>query len=187
MTHDFAFFLTFSAFGGIFALMALTYKRPDEKGPLPLFAKAPHFSLKDASGRVVCLADFLGKKNVVIVFYPKDKSFTCSRQLASLNAKLASFHDLDTEVLAINPESQKNHASFCDNSHLKFPLLSDPAKKTCRDYRSLGFGGLLANRTVYVIDKQGLVRYGKRGNPPTEEILKSIQSWRAPALAKGGS
>lgn len=142
-----------------------------EDGTLEIGTQAPEFTLKDQKGKDVSLSDFKGRANVVLVFYPKDKSFFCSAQLKALSDHLSEMNRLDTQVLAINQESMKSHAGFCDFSNLKFPLLSDPEKKVCKSYLALMFGGLLVDRTVYILDKQGVIRYAQRGKPAITEIL----------------
>ena len=143
--------------------------------PLSLMAEAPDFALPDQRGRVVKLAEYRGARNVLLVFYPKDRSFFCSRQLADYRDHLNTIHGLRAEVVAINPESEASHAGFCDASHLSFPLLSDRKKTTCRAYRTLIIGGLLIDRTVYIIDRQGRIRYAARGRPPMTELLSTLR------------
>jgi peroxiredoxin Q/BCP len=150
-------------------------KEKQKDAPLALLEKAPSFSLKDQDGEQRRLDDYLGKKNLVLVFYPKDKSFFCTTQLKSFNDALDSIRVFDTEVLAINNESEKSHAGFCDSSHLDFPLLSDKKRQACKAYKTLMLGGLLVDRTVYVIDKKGFIRFAQRGKPPVRDVLAILK------------
>ncbi len=146
-----------------------------EDGTLAVGAKAPDFTLSDQKNRKVSLSDYKGKSNLVLVFYPKDKSFFCSTQLKALSDHLPEMKKLNTEVLAINQESIQSHAGFCDASDLKFPLLSDPSKKVCAAYLALMFNGLLVDRTVYILDREGIIRYAQRGKPAITEVLAVLR------------
>lgn len=146
-----------------------------EDGTLAVGTPAPEFTLKDQNGVDVSLSDYKDRANLVIVFYPKDKSFFCSAQLKVLSDHLPEMAKLSTQVLAINQESVQSHAGFCDSSNLKFPLLSDPSKNVCKDYLALMFGGLLVDRTVYIVDKQGTIRYAQRGKPAITDILAALR------------
>lgn len=146
-----------------------------EDGTLEVGTQAPEFRLKDQNGMDVSLTDYKDRSNLVIVFYPKDKSFFCSAQLKVLSDHLPEMAKLSTQVLAINQESMQSHAGFCDSSNLKFPLLSDPTKNVCKSYLALMFGGLLVDRTVYILDKQGIIRYAQRGKPAITEILAVLR------------
>lgn len=150
---------------------------PEEKteGTLRPGVPAPDFSLEDQNGRKISLSDFKGKRSLVIVFYPKDKSFFCTTQLKTLSDHLSEIRSLGAEVIAINQESAKSHAGFCDSSNLKFSLLSDPKKQACKAYNAMMFRGLLVDRTVYIIDKHGTVQYAERGKPALTEILAVLR------------
>lgn len=146
-----------------------------EDGTLAVGAQAPAFTLKDQTEKEISLSDYRGKKNVLLVFYPKDRSMFCTAQLKTLSDHLKEIQSLNTEVLAINQESIKSHAGFCDSSNLQFPLLSDTTKEVCKAYLALMFGGLLVDRTVYVIDKNGVIRYAQRGKPALTDILANLR------------
>ncbi len=148
----------------------------EDEGPLSEGSPAPEFSLPDQNGNKVSLSDYKNRKNLVMVFYPKDKSFFCSTQLKTLSDHLPDIGKMDAEVVAVNQESMKSHAGFCDSSGLRFPLLSDASKEVCSAYKALMFGGLLVDRTVYIIDKRGVIRYAKRGKPAFTEILAALRS-----------
>ncbi len=161
---------------------AVEKKQPTDE-PLSVGSKAPGFRLPGQSGGAVGLEDFLGRRNLVMVFYPRDKSFFCSSQLKDLSGALDLIEKLGGAVVAVNQESEISHAGFCDAAGLKFPLLSDPAKEVCRAYKTLMLGGLLVDRTVYIVDQSGVVRYAKRGKPPLTEILGILRGLKEGARA----
>lgn len=152
-----------------------TVEKAGEDGMLAPGTKAPEFTLSDQRGRPVSLADFRGKRNLLMVFYPKDKSFFCTAQLRTLSEHLGEFDALGTDVVALNQESASSHSDFCDSENLKFSLLSDPAKKVIRSYRAAMLGGFVVDRTVYIIDRDGVIRYAKRGKPAVTELLGALK------------
>lgn len=143
--------------------------------PLAIGSLAPDFALSDQNGTIVRLSDLRGKKNVVILFYPKDHSYFCTKQVKELSEQHSMFHDLEAEVVAINPRSPQCHKNFCVTIDSKIRILSDPSKKTCRDYRALMLGGLLVNRSMYIIGKDGTIRFARRGRPATNELLAELK------------
>ena len=142
--------------------------------PLAELTPAPDFVLKDQNGKTVKLKDFHGKEDVILVFYPMDKSYFCSIQLRELSLAYENLTKQGAEVLAINPQSSSSHAQFCQSSKINFPLLTDKNKKVCKVYKALTLGGLVVDRTVYIIDKNGVVRYARRGRPSLLEIQAAL-------------
>lgn len=160
-------------------------KRLKEDDPLPIGSIAPDFILNDQHNQPFRLSERRGKRNVIMVFYPKDNSSTCTSQLHRFNAHLTELDSLDADVVALNQESLKSHQQFAQQLHLRYPMLVDAGKKVCKTYRSLMLGGLLVNRTVYIIDRDGVIRFARRGNPDLYEIigaLRKIQNPSAPDL-----
>ena len=87
---------------------------------------APAFKLKDQNGKTVSLADFKGKQNVVVYFYPKDDTPGCTKEACGfrdLNKQLAR---RDTVVLGISADNEASHQKFIGKFKLPFTLLSDP-------------------------------------------------------------
>ena len=133
--------------------------------------KAPEFTLKDQNQKEVKLSDFAGKKNVVLVFYPGDQTPGCTHQLCAIRDDYAKFQEKGAVVFGINPADKESHRRFVEKQHYQFPLLVDIDKKVAAQY---GTNGFMIQRTVYVIDKEGMIVYAKRGMPPDSEILQAI-------------
>ena len=72
-------------------------------------------------------------------------------------------------VYGINPGSAESHKKFVDKNKLEFPLLVDEGQEVARLYTA---NGLFVKRTVYLIDPEGIIRFGTRGMPSPLEILK---------------
>jgi peroxiredoxin Q/BCP len=112
-----------------------------------------NFSLKNSKGRFVYLSVFLGKK-VMLVFYPKDNSMVCTKQLCEYSDSLNEFEDLGIVVLAISTDSIDKHKKFRDSKNLKIELLSDEKGTVCKKFGMLNFMGM-AKRGIVLIDEKG--------------------------------
>ncbi len=137
---------------------------------------APAFTLKDAQGHDVSLADFKGKKNVVLIFYPGDMTPGCTLQLCAVRDDWSKFQKADTIVFGVNHGDVDSHQAFAKKYSYPFPLLVDTGKKISTKYGALKkfFNHLIIARTVVGIDKQGKIVYLKRGMPKNADILKAI-------------
>ena len=142
--------------------------------------RAPEFRLPSGTGNFVSLSDFIGKKNLVLYFYPKDASPGCTREACSFRDSYSAFKELDAEVVGISPDSQSSHEKFARDEQLPFPLLSDPSGLMRRAYGVKPSLGLIPGRTTFVIDKQGIVRhiYSSQIHPNTHvgEALTALRS-----------
>ena len=121
--------------------------------------KAPDFTLLSQNGEKVTFSDLIGKKNIVLYFYPKDKSKGCTRQACEFRDKYEVFTDLGAEVIGISSDDIKSHESFADEYNLPFILLSDVKNKIRKLFGVNKTFGLISGRVTYVIDKKGIVRH----------------------------
>jgi len=140
--------------------------------PLPVGAEAPAFSLQDDSGNTVSLLQHRGKENVVLVFYPADDTPGCTKQACQIRDAWAAVAKHATVVYGVNPGNAQSHAEFRKKFHLPYPLLVDEGKRVANLYNA---GGLFVKRTVYLIGKDGKIRFAQRGMPSPEEVLKAAQ------------
>jgi thioredoxin-dependent peroxiredoxin len=119
----------------------------------------PEFTAKDQNGNLFNSADVIGKKGVVLYFYPKDDTPGCTAQACSFRDQYEDFLSLNTEVIGVSGDNEKSHQKFAKKYRLPFTLLSDSNK----ELRKL-FGvptnllGLLPGRVTYVIDQNGIIR-----------------------------
>jgi len=119
---------------------------------------APTFRLPTSYGSYVALEDFLGKKNVVVYFYPKDFTQGCTAEACSFRDSYEAFKDLGAEVIGISSDSQNSHRDFAQQHHLPFILLSDVDGSVRKAYGVKKTLGLIAGRVSFVIDKKGIIR-----------------------------
>ncbi len=148
----------------------------DTYQPLPIGSKAPQFDLPATGGRQVKLADYQGK-NLIIVFYPKDQTPGCTQQLCALRDDTELFKGLNTEFLASNPDSVESHESFATAQSYQFPILVDAERTMAKAYRALKEDGKGIQRTVYIVDAAGVIRYAKQGLPSDAELVEAIRAF----------
>jgi thioredoxin-dependent peroxiredoxin len=120
--------------------------------------KAPEFTLPSQMGDNVALSEFLGKKNIVLYFYPKDETKGCTAEACSFRDSYQDFVDLGAQVLGVSGQSVKSHQSFAMHYGLPFLLLSDEGDKIRHLYGVPASLGIIPGRVTYVIDKKGVVQ-----------------------------
>ena len=128
--------------------------------PLPPGTRAPDFALPDASGRIIRLSDFRGRP-IVLVFYPLDWSPGCSQQLDLYQHELQEFERRGANVAAISVDSIYSHGAWAAVRGISFPLLADfnPKGEIARTYRVFRDGDGFSERALYVVDRDGVIRY----------------------------
>ncbi len=127
---------------------------------LRLGQTAPDFDVTSSAGDRLKLKDFLGKKNVVLYFYPADFTLVCTRETCGFRDAYAELADKDTEVIGISVDSDESHAKFAKEHNVPFPLISDANRELSKTYEALGFLQKLlgkSGRVTYVIDKKGMI------------------------------
>jgi peroxiredoxin Q/BCP len=111
---------------------------------------APAFTLEDAGGRKVSLADFAGK-NVILYFYPKDDTPGCTKEACGFRDDWKEIQKLNAVVLGVSADSGESHRKFAAKYRLPFPLLSDPDRKVMERYGAYGEKVMYGKKTVGVI------------------------------------
>ena len=129
------------------------------KGKVQIGEKAPDFTLPTQEGQSLRLSDFLGKKNVVLYFYPKDNSPGCTAEACAFRDSYEVFKTAGAEVIGVNAGSVASHQSFATKNRLPFTLLSDADGAVRKLYGVQSSLGLIPGRVTYIIDKKGRVRH----------------------------
>ena len=132
-------------------------------------AAAPEFSLKDQNQKDVKLADFTGKKNVVVIFYPLDWSPVCTNEHACFVNEMKQFEKLDAQVLGISVDSAWSHKAFAEKMHISYPLLADfqPRGAVGDKYGVYLADKGITGRAITVVDRNGNVAWFKNYDIPT--------------------
>lgn len=118
----------------------------------------PNFESKDTQGTDFDSRTVLGKKPLVIYFYPKDNTPGCTAQACSFRDQYEDFLDLGAEVIGISGDSVASHQRFSSQYKLPFILLSDADKKIRNLFGvPTGLLGLIPGRVTYVTNKNGVI------------------------------
>jgi peroxiredoxin Q/BCP len=120
--------------------------------------RAPDFTLPAADGRSVSLAEFRGKKVVVLFFYPKDETPGCTREACEFRDSYETFGEVGAEVIGVSDDDVESHKSFASHHRLPMTLLSDAGGKVRQAFGVKPLFGLVPDRVTFVIDRDGIVR-----------------------------
>jgi peroxiredoxin Q/BCP len=143
---------------------------------------APEFTLADADGNQVSLADYRGK-SVVVYFYPAASTPGCTKEACDFRDSLGELNDAGFEVLGISPDKPEKLAKFRDAEQLTFPLLSDPDKEVMAAWGAFGekknYGKVVQGviRSTFVVDPQGRIstaQYNVKATGHVERLRKQI-------------
>ena len=121
---------------------------------------APEFSLVDQNSERVSLSDFRGSW-LVLYFYPKDDTPSCTTEACSLRDERDELTDLGAHVVGVSMDTPAQHEAFKAKYNLNFTLLSDPRREVIEKYDAWGkkmFGREGILRKTYIIDPEGHVR-----------------------------
>ncbi|MGA8075240.1 MAG: redoxin domain-containing protein [Candidatus Acidiferrales bacterium] len=138
-------------------------------------AAAPDFALKDQNQKEVKLADYRGKK-VVIVFYPLDWSPVCTNEHACVVNDMKRFTQLEAQILGISVDSPWSHKAFAEKMGITYPLLADFQPRGAAADK---FGVYLADkgitgRAIAIIGKDGKVAWFKQYDIPTVPDMNEV-------------
>ena len=120
---------------------------------------ADNFSLKDQEGNIFNLYENLDE-NILLVFYPKDDSPVCTKQLSDYQKEHQLLKTSGIKLVGINTNSEKSHKSFCNNLSLEFPLLADKSKIVSRQFNALNIFGI-NKRKLVLINRNKTIEFEK--------------------------
>ena len=147
---------------------------------LPAGTQAPDFSLHVTPDQQLSLNELRGRP-VVLAFYPADWSPVCGDQMALYNEILPEFRKFNAELLGISVDGVWCHEAFTQNRKLRFPLLADfePKGDVARKYNAFRNGEGVCERALFVIDKDGIIRWSYCSpvavNPGADGILDALE------------
>ncbi len=154
--------------------------------PVEVGTIAPDFTLHDGDKKQRSLSEFRGK-NTVLAFFPGAFTGVCTREMCTFRDSLSRFNDLNAGVIGICVDAPATIKAFANANNLQFPILSDYSRSVIKQYDVVhdGFAGLpgyqAAYRSVFVMDKDGTVRYKWVSKDPGvepnyDEITKALAS-----------
>jgi glutaredoxin-dependent peroxiredoxin len=145
---------------------------------------APNFTLKDTNNQNHSLADYKGKSNVVLLFFPAVGTGVCEKELCSTRDSMKDYEGLNAQVLGISVDGPFSQKLWVDKYQFNFPLLSDFNKEVSPFYGAFydlwleGKWDLkgVSKRSAFVIDKNGVIQYAEvlenAGEEPNYEAVK---------------
>ncbi len=138
---------------------------------------APKFKLPAHANGVeqISLDDFIGKKNVILAFYPKDQTPGCTKEMCAFSEDLKHFELACTQVLGISCDSVPSHGKFVEKYNLQQPLLADVGGTVGIAYGAVEAGKSTAQRVTFVIDKKGIIQEIIEGMPSNAELLEIVK------------
>jgi thioredoxin-dependent peroxiredoxin len=138
---------------------------------------APAFSLPDADGNTVSLADYRGRK-VIVYFYPAASTPGCTKQACDFRDSLADLNGAGLDVVGISPDKPAKLAKFRDAEGLTFPLLSDPDREVLTAWGAFGektmYGKTVQGviRSTFVVDEDGTIAEAQYNVRATGHVAK---------------
>jgi thioredoxin-dependent peroxiredoxin len=121
--------------------------------------KAPLFEGKDQDGKIWRLKDSLGKKHVLLYFYPKDDTPGCTRQACGLRDEMSGLESGNVQVVGVSFDSAESHREFISKYELNFPLLADTEGKIADLYGARMPNRDMARRVSFLISKEGRIAH----------------------------
>jgi peroxiredoxin Q/BCP len=131
-----------------------------EPGKTPAVGdKAPLIEGKDQDGKTWKLADLVGKKVVLLYFYPKDDTPGCTKQACGLRDRLGELKKENVEVIGVSFDSAESHQKFISKYNINFPLLADTEGKIADAYHTRLPGKTMARRASFLIGLDGRIKH----------------------------
>jgi len=123
---------------------------------------ANYLTAADANGKrdrkAVKLSEFKGKKNVVLAFFPAAFSPGCTTEMAKYQENTGEFNSNNTVILGMSVDSVWANVAFAEKLGVQFNILSDAKRDISRAYGVFDEQSVIARRTTFVIDRQGVVQ-----------------------------
>ncbi len=143
--------------------------------------RAPGFEGINQAGDTIRLSEFLGRRNVILYFYPGDFTAGCTAEACAFRDYADSLKPLDAIIIGVSMDDETSHRRFSSKYNLPFALLTDHGGRISRSYHTLWLGGLLPypKRVTYVIDKRGVIFHVIRHEVNVSRIVpEALQALR---------
>ena len=120
--------------------------------------KAPTFTATLQDGSTFDMADMVGRRALVLFFYPKDDTPVCTREACSFRDSYELFAAAGADVIGVSSDSPASHQAFAERHRLPFPIISDQDRSLRKLYGVPNALGFVPGRVTFVIDRQGVIR-----------------------------
>ncbi|CAA6663738.1 unnamed protein product [Spirodela intermedia] len=151
---------------------------------------APNFEAEavfDQEFIKVNLSDYIGKKYVILFFYPLDFTFVCPTEITAFSDRYSEFEKVNTEILGVSVDSVFSHLAWVQTDRksgglgdLNYPLVSDVTKSISQSYGVLIPDQGIALRGLFIIDKEGVIQHSTINNlaigRSVDETLRTLQA-----------
>lgn len=148
------------------------------------------------------LSDYLGKKYVVMFFYPKDFTFVCPTELFAFQEKLGEFEKRNVQLIGCSTDTEQSHWGWLNMAKnaggiqgVRYPVIADTNKTISYNYgvlagdwdydqdgQLIAKGEMVAYRGLFLIDLEGIVRHETVNDMPigrnVEEVLRIVDAWQ---------
>ena len=155
----------------------MTAEVVEQSGGVEVGSIAPDFELKDGNNQAWRLSDHRGRV-VALVFYPKDETSVCTKQMCSIRDRWSDYQVTGAEVVAISIDTEASHRKFAEHHELPQRLLADKKGEVSKLLRVKSILGT-SQRAVIVIDPNGVIRYRKSifpfFRPADDEVIEAIR------------
>ncbi|MGZ4533093.1 MAG: thioredoxin-dependent thiol peroxidase [Mycobacteriaceae bacterium] len=151
-----------------------------EKTKLEPGDAAPDFTLPDADGNPVTLADYRGR-SVIVYFYPAASTPGCTKQACDFTENLSQLSGAGLDVVGISPDTPAKLAKFRAAQNLGFPLLSDADRSVMQAWGAFGEKKLYGKtvngviRSTFVVDPEGKISVAQYNVKATGHVAKLMR------------
>ncbi|MFC5700440.1 peroxiredoxin [Cohnella faecalis] len=143
---------------------------------------APVFAAESTKGRIQ-LKHLIEQGPVVLIFYPKDFTPGCTKQLCAVRDSSREYKELGATVIGVNSGSLDEHQAFADLHGYDFPIVFDENERIRKAYGVGKFLGLfLQQRTVFIVGSDGIIAYAEKGLRPTSEVVGVLTRFIPPPI-----
>ena len=137
----------------------------------------PMFKLPDQNGKIFNINSVLGKKNLVIYFYPKDFTAGCTKEACTFRDNFNEFKKSSATIIGISGDNVASHKKFAEKYNLNFTILSDQGNKIRKLFGvPASMLGSIPGRVTYVVDRKGIVIHIYNSLTKPEQHIKESLS-----------
>lgn len=171
-------------FPALFAATAILFPATTTFAAMPKAGDAaPAFAGLNQDGKTVALADFAGKKIVLLYFYPKDFTGGCTKEACGLRDRMGELQTNNVEVIGVSYDSAESHKKFITEYNLNFPLLADTKGVIIKAYDVKMPIMKMSKRVSFLIGTDGkIIHVTDAMNPQThfDEMKVAIDGLKKP-------